>query len=1114
MNLLRCVLAAFLAGAPASELLSQRNPWQLYTDAEGLPGNFVTGVMQDRLGYLWIITRNGIARFDGTVIRTIQVEDSLGSADPVDILFGAQDRAILLLKNSVRFYDGDTLRGIHIPGLSPKASITTGCIDRTGRLWIGTKEGLVVGTGEQFSHWNLLSELPSGEVTGIFEDRAGMIWVGFRTNGLLRIHNADPLLWQLFTTDHGLPQNVINSISEDADGTIWVGTLNGLARFAGESFVPDNINDRLPGTNVLAVEFGRHGSRWIRMRAAGVAKVSGNEFRTYTTSSGLLSNTIADVHEDQTGTVWLATSGGIVSVRGDSVTSYLAGDPNHPRIITGILEDREGILWFGTSDGLMKYDEGSFATLTALPPDEALRAEGIARIIEDRQKRLWISGPAGFAFADGDVFHRFERRDGLPPEGIRKFEVDNENIPWLLTKGGLYTVQDRTIRKVQDEPIRNADLIDIVSDKFGHLWCLAKNGAIYVRDQRIFRKFDLDAILKKAILPSAISVDKFGSLWVSTASRLIRLEGTKATELEIANVFPEASLIYALEVTRAGSVYLSSDEGLVRFSGGQFTRFGSDSALGGLVPSWIHEDSSGTIWVGLTREIQSGMFGRVTPSGVASFNGTTFRFYTMKEGLPSNAVTSAFSDRPGSVWLTTDRGLAHLTEEGLSTYTVEHGLAGNLVTKILKDREGRLWFLSQGGISRYESGMFSRLTREDGLLSPQILDGSIDRNNVLWVVTRPGIQHVRSATAPPLLHITRVSTNEGPAPPSAQSTAFEGVRDLTFEFRGMTFRSSGKGVSYLYKLEGYSPQWHGPTDQTHVTYYNLPANEYRFVVKCVGANLVESQEVVYSFTLLPPFWQTVWFGGVVLVVLISSIYGVFRLRTYQLEKKSQALAHIVDQRTKELQEEQRRADELLSNILPATVIRELKEKGISEPREYRTVSILFTDFMGFTNIAGSLPAHKLVGELNEVFHQFDEILDRHGVEKLKTIGDAYLVASGLPTESDDHAIRLVKAALEMQTCIHQRNEASPYKWNMRAGIHSGQVVAGIVGKKKFTYDVWGDTVNIASRMESSCLPGRVNISAFTYDLVKDHFDCEYRGKIEAKGKGSIDMYLVNEPRQG
>jgi len=228
-----------------------------------------------------------------------------------------------------------------------------------------------------------------------------------------------------------------------------------------------------------------------------------------------------------------------------------------------------------------------------------------------------------------------------------------------------------------------------------------------------------------------------------------------------------------------------------------------------------------------------------------------------------------------------------------------------------------------------------------------------------------------------------------------------------------------------------------------------------------------------------------------------------------MKKRNLELEEGITERTKELEEEKNRSDELLHHILPAEIVKELKEKGFTSPRRFEVVSILFTDFKNFTTISSTLPPEKLGEELNDISKLFDMTITKHGLEKLQTIGDSYMIGGGLPVETKDHALKCIQVALEMQEIIKERNRDSSIKWHMRAGINSGTVVAGVVGIKKFSYNVWGDTVNIASRIESTCEAGRVNISAYTYDLVKDTVDCEYRGKVDVKGKGEIDMYFVS-----
>lgn len=213
-----------------------------------------------------------------------------------------------------------------------------------------------------------------------------------------------------------------------------------------------------------------------------------------------------------------------------------------------------------------------------------------------------------------------------------------------------------------------------------------------------------------------------------------------------------------------------------------------------------------------------------------------------------------------------------------------------------------------------------------------------------------------------------------------------------------------------------------------------------------------------------------------------------------------------------IKEERDRSKELLLNILPEETARELETNGHAQTRFYESVTVLFTDFKGFSTIAGKLSPQDLVAELNDYFGAFDEIVGQFNLEKIKTIGDAYMCAGGIPTPNATNPLNAVQAALAMQDYMARKNASRKEKglevWELRIGLHTGPIVAGVVGKKKYAYDIWGDTVNIASRMESNGEPGKVNISNSTYQYIKEHYQCLYRGKISAKNIGEVDMYFI------
>lgn len=237
----------------------------------------------------------------------------------------------------------------------------------------------------------------------------------------------------------------------------------------------------------------------------------------------------------------------------------------------------------------------------------------------------------------------------------------------------------------------------------------------------------------------------------------------------------------------------------------------------------------------------------------------------------------------------------------------------------------------------------------------------------------------------------------------------------------------------------------------------------------------------------------------------------------ELEQKvKERTAEVVEQKN-EAVKQKNRSEKLLLNILPKETAEELKSTGKAEAKLYENVTVLFADMANFTEKSKLLKPQELVAEVNEIFTEFDHIINKYGIEKIKTIGDSYMVASGLPTPNKDHALIMIKAALDMQGYIQKRKtkfEAlGKDSFEIRIGIHSGSAVAGVVGFKKFAFDIWGSTVNLASRMEKNGEINKINISRQTYDLVKNNFMCSYRGQIDAKGIGAIEMYFIESEKE-
>lgn len=250
----------------------------------------------------------------------------------------------------------------------------------------------------------------------------------------------------------------------------------------------------------------------------------------------------------------------------------------------------------------------------------------------------------------------------------------------------------------------------------------------------------------------------------------------------------------------------------------------------------------------------------------------------------------------------------------------------------------------------------------------------------------------------------------------------------------------------------------------------------------------------------------------IFLTVVAALIAIFSGFIYNRFRHARKQNRIIRMQKVAVEWERDKSDRLLLNILPKDTAKELKEKGSVEAIKHSNVSVLFTDFVGFTKIARDVSPEKLVQEIDHCFSAFDRIIEKYELEKIKTIGDAYMAAGGIFRNKNSSATSTVKAALEirdfMQTYSKEKKEANALFFEIRVGIHTGPVVAGVVGSTKFAYDIWGDTVNIASRMEGSGEPGKVNISGSTYEMVSEEFACSFRGKVSAKNIEEIDMYFV------
>ena len=344
------------------------------------------------------------------------------------------------------------------------------------------------------------------------------------------------------------------------------------------------------------------------------------------------------------------------------------------------------------------------------------------------------------------------------------------------------------------------------------------------------------------------------------------------------------------------------------------------------------------------------------------------------------------------------------------------------------------------------------------------------------------------------------------SPGSVESGSAAGEK--MFHFSGMELQQFPQPW-FRYRVPPYSVSWSPWSTSRDFSLSGLKHGHYSLEVQAMDLyGRIENAEPL-TFTVPPP-WYAAWYAYVVYVILLLT--GLFLIQKWRLlgyRRAESRIAQRMELKIQNLASEKEKSEKLVAEMLPEETANQIRSKGKAKWDKYERVTVLFSDIQGFTRIAEEMNPEKLIDELDKFFFHFDSVVEKYNIEKIKTIGDAYMAAGGIPNRNSTNPVEVVLAAIEMQTYMQQLKSTRANIWDLRIGIHTGPVIAGVVGHKKITYDIWGDTVNTASRMESSGTPGKINISGITYSMVKDYFICEYRGKLPVKYKGNIDMYFVN-----
>jgi class 3 adenylate cyclase/ligand-binding sensor domain-containing protein len=470
----------------------------------------------------------------------------------------------------------------------------------------------------------------------------------------------------------------------------------------------------------------------------------------------------------------------------------------------------------------------------------------------------------------------------------------------------------------------------------------------------------------------------------------------------------------------------------------------------------------------------------------------------------------------GNLWLQfTDnaggtKSFAKATMQKDSTYTLSlipfKTIPQMEVYSIFPEKSGVAWFGGDDGLVRYDGSSEFKYNLNFNALIRKVI---VERDSVLFA----GTYYTDINDSGECSGLTLEQ------PDFMKPEISYSYNSIEFEYASTTYYSESSRRYKVY-LEGFDKKWSDWSLESKKEYTNLPPGSYMFHVIAKNIFDTESKEAIYEFEILPPWYRT-WIAYIAyLLIAVFMVRAVVRYSNKRLREAKLKLEELVKERTneinsqkRELEIEKEKSDKLLLNILPFKIAEELKVHGNAKTKFFDSVTVMFSDFKDFTVIAQQLEPQDLIAELNRCFVFFDDVCVRHNIEKIKTVGDSFMCAGGVPIRNKSNPVDIVLAAFEMRDFISrlkkEQSEKGRTLWKIRIGVHTGEIISGVVGKKKFAYDIWGDTVNTASRMEQTSTPNKINISGVTYELVKEFFDCTYRGKIPVKNKGDIDMYFAD-----
>ena len=984
--------------------------------------------------------------------------------------------------------------------------------------------------GSVGTFWTDSNGLPSNLILDIVQDDVGYMWLA-SYDGLIRFDGLT--FTKLTKAEYGFTGLSPRVLCKGNDGSLWIGTnASGLYNYKNKKFIHYGVEAGLPNMSIRALKFDDNNRLWVGT-AGGLAYFS-NEGQFVPLSNDINNalGTVAMILPVKD-TIWVGSNrNGIKIIKnGVFVDAPYLKDAENEIFSAGYL-DFDNSIWLGTASGLMYHIKNE--QIEKIYNYEVMHSASVNGFVRLKSGTLFVASYKGLGRFIKDGYDLFSEEKGLPDKLVSTVCQDREGNLWIAMKNAGIGKFSRSkfldITKAAYLPSQTIN--SVLEDMDKNIWSASDNGLACIINTDISseRKTMIDSLISrmKGIRVRQIREESDGSLYFSTYSDDALLIFKKNGEIKTITKkdgLPNDRVRFSYRDNQ-DFLWIGTTAGPALYLTNKIIKI-PEEFLPNTFPLCTLRDSKGGLWIGTDGGGVAKLKIKQDKNGEVSFEKECF--YNNENGLSGNIIFRITEDAANNLWFSTSAGLTLYKDGVFYPANDSIGYTDEQIFNVIPDTLGNVWIIAPKELllipletftQAVQDGKLSKdITRYDKLdgISGQLVGNSwlhLTKENKLFVPTSKGVslcdpQYDTSNNLPPPVVIENIIIDGKSLEAIEEELKVPAnSKRISFKFTALSYTVPER-INFEYKLDGFDEKWISCGAKRDVSYTNLKPGSYTFKVRATNSNgIVNKNGFHVSFYKEALFYQNIWFY-VFLALLIVGI-GVFIIykKIKYLRKKTDELNKVLNEKTTALIEEKEKSDKLLKNILPSQVIEELIATGKSKPRTYPSVSILYADLVNFEKTAGANTSDiMLFSKLTTIFTRFDEIMEECGCDRIKTLGDGYLACCGLKGETS-HAEKLCKAAVKILKTLDRLNEEMGASLKIKIAINSGSVTGGIVGERKYIFDVFGDVVNTTFKLESITTPMGCTISNSTATLLKGAFPLYKRPNRILKDKGSFESYYL------